>query len=98
MPTDSICIAMILLVRSCHHDQPARQVNQAADHLISRQIVHLPVNERGCPFSLRPSPPHKTSPLLLLSAVNSYRFLPPSDGGGGWWRRRGRWNLCNCRA
>ena len=35
---------------------------------------------------------------ITASAINSYRFLPPSDGGGGWWRRRGRWNLCNCRA
>jgi hypothetical protein len=26
---------MILLHRNCHHDQPATQVNQAADHLIN---------------------------------------------------------------
>jgi hypothetical protein len=62
----------------------------------TNQIVHLPVNERGCPFSLGPSPPHKDE--SVASTVNSYRFLPPSDGGEGWWHRRDRWNLYSCQA
>jgi len=36
MPTECICISMILLVRRCLYDPPATPGNQAADHLISR--------------------------------------------------------------
>src|ERR1700687_1092530 len=41
MPTECICMSMILLVRSCLYDQPALAEDQAADHLISRQIGHM---------------------------------------------------------
>src|SRR5258708_24447565 len=36
MPTECICMSMILLLKCCHLDHPLSQVNQAAEHLISR--------------------------------------------------------------
>src|SRR5271170_7135318 len=39
MPTECICMSMILLLKCCHLDHPLPRVTQAADHLISRLPV-----------------------------------------------------------
>src|ERR1700692_2478730 len=41
MPTECICMSMILLVRSCLYDQPALAEDQAADHLISQLVARF---------------------------------------------------------